>query len=315
VEINEIQTKLKSIRDNVSSVVVGMNDVTDTLLIALLSDGHVLLEGKPGVGKTTMAKTFAQTIGGRFQRIQMTPDLLPSDVLGVNMFNPEKRVWELHSGPIFGNIVLIDELNRASPKVQSAFLEVMQEKQVTIEGKSLVLGKPFMVIATQVPYGEAGTYPLTTVQVDRFAYKVSLDYPKADEEVEILRRMDLIESISIDPMIQLTDVVSLGEHAKLIQVHERINRYLVNLVTWLRASRYIRAGPGPRASISLMKGCRVRALMEGRDYVIPDDVKFLADKALPHRMELTPQARADEVSTESLVRDALKAVEVPKDLD
>jgi MoxR-like ATPase len=314
VEASEVQSKLKAVRDSVSEVVVGMDDVMEMLLIALLSDGHVLLEGKPGVGKTTMAKTFAKAIGGSFQRIQMTPDLLPSDVLGVNVYNQQKRDWTLRRGPIFGNIILIDELNRSSPKVQSAFLEVMQERQVTIEGQTLLLEKPFMVIATQVPYGEAGTYPLTSVQIDRFAYKVTLGYPEAGEEMEILKRTDLIESIDIEPTIELDDVLSMEDQVKMVYVHERVKAYIVDIVNTLRGNRYVRAGPGPRASINLMKGCRVRAMMEGRSYVIPDDVKKLANPTLTHRLELTVQARADETSPERLIQEALGSVEVPKDL-
>ena len=309
----ESQNSLKVVRDNVSQIVVGMDDVIDTLLIALISEGHILLEGKPGVGKTTVAKVFASSIGGKFQRIQMTPDMLPNDVLGVNVFDPETRKWELHKGPIFGSVILIDELNRASPKVQSAFLEVMQERQVTIEGTTLPIDNPFIVIATQVPYGEAGTYPLTTVQNDRFAYRVSMGYPSLEEESEILRRMDMLETIIVKPVLKPGDVAVMQEQAKMVIVGEKVNRYLLEVVNWLRSSRYVRAGPGPRASISLMKGSRVRAMMEDREYVIPDDVKFLADKALAHRIELTPQARADEVYPETLVADALKAVEVPKD--
>jgi len=309
---NQVQDKLRAVRGNVSQIVVGMDDVVDTLIIALVSEGHILLEGKPGVGKTTVAKVFANTIGGRFQRIQMTPDMLPGDVLGTNIFDPETRRWELHRGPIFGNVILIDELNRASPKVQSAFLEVMQERQVTIEGTSLFLETPFIVIATQVPYGEAGTYPLTTVQIDRFAYRVSMEYPTPEDEAEILRRMDMLDTVHVKPILTRDDILSLQEQAKLITVNERLNRYLADVVNHLRSSRYVRAGPGPRASISLMKGCRVNAMMEERDYVIPDDVKALAERALAHRIELTPQARADEVSPETLIQETLTSVEVPK---
>jgi len=169
------------------------------------------------------------------------------------------------------------------------------------------------VIATQVPYGEAGTYPLTTVQIDRFAYRVIMEYPSRENESEILRRMDMLDTINVKPILTRNDIITLQEQAKMITISEKLNIYLAELVTWLRGSRYIRAGPGPRASISLMKGCRVKAMVEDRDYVIPDDIKFLADKALVHRIELTPQARADEVSAEELIEEALKTVEVPKE--
>jgi MoxR-like ATPase len=190
----------------------------------------------------------------------------------------------------------------------------MQERQVTIEGETLPLGKPFMVIATQVPYGEAGTYPLTSVQIDRFAYKVSLGYPTASEEAEVLSRLDRIESFIVKPVLDLSEIVEIEGHAKEVYVHPRVSGYLVDLVSKLRENPYVRAGPGPRATISLFKGCRVRALMDGRSYVIPDDAKAIAGKALPHRMELTPQARADEVSPEEIIKEALDSVAVPKDI-
>jgi MoxR-like ATPase len=188
----------------------------------------------------------------------------------------------------------------------------MQERQVTIEGTSLPLETPFIVIATQIPYGEAGTYPLTTVQIDRFAYRVNMDYPSKENESEILRRMDMLDTINVKPILTRSEIISLQEQAKLVTVDEKINNYLAEIAAWLRASRYVRAGPGPRASISLMKGSRVRAMVEERNYVIPDDIKFLADKALTHRIELTPQARADEITSEELVQEALDTIEVPK---
>lgn len=315
VELSEIQERLAQVREEVEQVVVGLDDVVDTLLVAILSQGHVLLEGLPGLGKTTLAKTFAHAMGGEFKRIQMTPDLLPADVLGVNVYNQRNDTWTLRKGPVFANVVLADELNRASPKVQSAFLEAMQERQVTIDGKMLPIKLPFMVIATQTPYGEAGTYPLTSVQTDRFAYKVSLDYPSVEDEVEIISRIDEIEQANLDPVLQPQEVIELMEQAKSLYVHIRVRRYIVDLVSKLRGNRQVKAGPSPRATICLLKGARVRAMMEGREYVIPDDVKALALNALHHRVELSPQAEVDEISVESLVAEALEATEVPKGLE
>lgn len=315
MELNDVQEKLAQVREEVAEVIVGLDDVVDALLVALLSQGHVLLEGLPGLGKTTLAKTFAHVIGGEFNRIQMTPDLLPADVLGVNVYNQRDGTWNLRKGPVFANIILADELNRASPKVQSAFLEAMQERQVTIERETLPMRLPFMVIATQIPYGEAGTYPLTSVQIDRFAYKVSLDYPNPEDEVEIIRRIDNIEQANIDPALERDEVVELTERTRSLYVHNRVRQYIVGLVLKLRGNSQIRAGPSPRASIWLLKGARVKAMMEGRDYVIPDDVKELAFNALRHRLQLTPQAEADEVFAESLIAEALEATRVPKGLE
>jgi len=312
MQADEVQASLKRIRSRVGEVVVGYDEVVDTLIVALLSGGHVLLEGPPGIGKTTMARSFAQSVGGDFKRIQMTPDLLPADVLGVNVYNQREGDWTLKKGPIFGNIILVDELNRAPPKVQSAFLEVMQERQVTIEGVTMYMERPFMVIATQVPYTRAGTYLLSDVQLDRFAFKVDLGYPLRGVEEEILRRVDVIEEPRLEAVLTPRAVVELSEQVSGIQVHERIQGYILDVVAWLRGNSSIREGPSTRASLWLLKGSRARALLEGRDYVVPDDVKFLADKVLTHRIELTPQARAEETNERGLVKAALEAVPVPK---
>jgi MoxR-like ATPase len=314
VETVDVQEKLTRVREGVAEVVVGLEDVVDTLLVALISEGHVLLEGLPGLGKTTLAKTFAQAIGGEFKRIQMTPDMLPSDVLGVNVFNQRDSTWSLRKGPVFSNILLVDELNRASPKVQSAFLEVMQEKQVTLEGERLPMKLPFMVIATQIP-GGAGTYPLTPVQVDRFSFKVSLDYPGTEDEVEVLGRIDSIETANTDPVLKPEEITDLADLARSVFVNKRVRSYIVDLVSSIRGNRHVRSGPSPRASIWLLKGSRVRALMEGRDYAIPDDVKSLASRVLVHRVELTPQAEAEDVSVEELIAEAVENTPVPKGLE
>jgi len=312
LQAEEVQSRLTSIRKRVGEVVVGYDEVVETLIIALLSGGHVLLEGPPGIGKTTLARSFAQSVGGDFKRIQMTPDLLPADVLGVNVYNQRDGSWSLKRGPIFANVVLVDELNRAPPKVQSAFLEVMQERHVTIEGQTLYMDKPFMVIATQVPYTRAGTYLLSDVQLDRFAFKVDLGYPSRGVEDEILHRVDVLETPDLEAILSSKDVVELSEQVLGIEVHERVRSYILDLITWLRGNSSIREGPSTRASLWLLKGSRARALLEGRDYVIPDDVKFLADKVLTHRVELTPQARAEDVSESELVAKALETVAVPK---
>jgi len=306
---NEVVTKIIS---EVSKVVVGKSDVLQMLAVATLSEGHVLLEGLPGAGKTIIAKAFAKAIGGEFKRIQMTPDLLPSDIVGCSVYNLHKGSWEIRKGPIFANVVLVDELNRAPPRTQAALLEAMQERQVTIEGISMPLPRPFLVLATQVPTGAEGTYPLTDVQLDRFAYRIEVNYPSMDEEIEVLDRIDAIDEMEISNVASPEVLASVIDEVKKVKVSNAIKKYIVNLVDRLRSYEEIRWGPSPRASIWLYKGSRSLAFILGRDYVIPDDVKAIAPLVLIHRIKLKPEYEAEGYTPRKLIDRVLQEVEVPK---
>jgi len=308
----ELHKLLEKILDSASEIIIGKKDVLEAIMVAILSEGHILLEGVPGVGKTLIAKTIAQLIGGEFKRIQMTPDLLPADIIGTNIYNPQAATFTLKKGPIFANIILTDELNRASPKTQSALIEAMQEKQVTIEGQTLPLPTPFLVIATQTPYEVAGTYPLSEVQIDRFALKIEVTYPNQQEEIEIISKIDHIERAEIQPVTTPQQVAQLIEETRRIYVAENLKQYIVNIVNNIRKNPYVKMGPSPRASIWLMKGARALALLNRRNYITPDDIKKLAPLAISHRLVLTTEAETEEITPQQIIQEALKQTPVPK---
>ncbi|MEM4863318.1 MAG: MoxR family ATPase [Candidatus Nezhaarchaeales archaeon] len=302
---------ISRILSEVERIIVGKRDVIEMMIVALISEGHILLEGPPGTAKTLMAKTFAQAIGARFSRIQMTPDTLPADILGTVIYDVRRGDFQTKKGPIFANIVLVDELNRAPPKTQAAFLEVMQERQVTIEGTSYPMEKPFLVLATQIPYGSSGTYPLTEVQIDRFAYKVVVHHPTPEEELQILDRVDFIESEVARQVATRDEILKLIDQARKVHVSEAVKHYIVSLVTSLRDNRMLVNGPSARASIWLMKASRAYALVKGRDYVIPDDVKAVAPHVLRHRLQLRREV-VEEVNEDQIIEETLKQIPVPK---
>lgn len=299
------------ILDEVSKVVVGKGEVKETLLVALLSEGHVLIEGMTGTAKTLLARTFAQVIGGGFKRIQFTPDMLPADVTGFYMYTPSGEARFI-PGPVFTNILLTDELNRATPRTQAALLEAMQERQVTIEGRTHPLPRPFMVIASQMPYGAAGTYPLAEVQVDRFMFRAWSGYPTKEEEEMVVGKIDYIEEPDVSVVSRPEDVLSLQRLVRKVHVSERVRRYIVDLVGCIRQDPDVLIGPSPRASIALYKGSRALAFLQRRDYVIPDDVKRLAPQALEHRIRVKPEAEMEDVTPKAIVERALKETPVPK---
>lgn len=300
------------IMEEVSRYLVGREDLVRLLIVALLSGGHVLVEGLTGTAKTLMARTFSQAIGGEFKRVQLTPDMLPGDITGFNLYRPDGSS-NFVPGPLFAHVVLADELNRATPRTHSAFIEAMQERQVTVEGTTYPLPSPFLVVASQVPYGSEGTYPLTDVQTDRFMLRVWSGYPERDEELQILAQADLLEEPKVEPMTTPQEILELREAVKEVHISELVQGYIVSLVDRVRRDEDVLMGPSPRASLALYRGSRALAFLEGRDFVLPDDVRRLALPALEHRIRVNAEAELDEVRPQSLVKRALDEVPVPKE--
>ena len=305
------QALLKSITDEVSRVVVGKDDTKELLLLALLSQGHVLIEGLPGTAKTTTARTFAQAIGGTFKRVQGTPDLLPSDILGFYLYRPDGEANFL-PGPIFANVVLVDELNRTTPRTQSALLESMQEQQVTIERVSHTLEQPFIVIASQVPYGGPGTSPLSEVQTDRFMFRTWSGLPGLEEEDRILRDIDVITGPAVRAVATPEEIIVLQQEVKKVYIADSVRHYILEIIDKLRHHPDVIAGLSTRAPITLLKGSRARAFAQERDYVIPDDVKRLLLPALSHRLQLSPEAEMENTRPEPIIEEVAAQVPVPK---
>lgn len=301
----------RRITDAVSAVVIGKDEAKRILLVALLSGGHVLIEGLTGTAKTLLGKTFALAIGGRFKRIQLTPDMLPTDVTGFYIYSRNVKA-RFVPGPIFANIVLADELNRTTPRTQAAFLEAMQERQVTIEGNIHPLAEPFMVIASEIPSGGPGTYPLADVQADRFMFRVWSGYASADEEAEVLGRIDHLEEPAIEPATTPEEVLATRNDVRSVYVTEDVRRYVVSLMRRIREDPDLAGGPSTRAGVALYKGGRALAFLEGRDFVLPDDIKRLALPALVHRIHVRPEAEMDGVTPEMVVQRALADIAVPK---
>ena len=297
--------------NEISKVIIGKGEIEETLTVALIAGGHVLIEGLPGTAKTKLARTFAEVIGGQFKRIQFTPDMMPADVTGFYIYSPD-GASRFIEGPIFAHIVLADELNRTTPRTQSALLEAMQEYQVTIEGKSYSLAKPFMVIATQVQSGGEGTYPLTGVQVDRFLLRVTSEYSSKEEEKQIISNIDIIDEPDIKTVATLDEIKELQELAKGAHVSPDIVEYTTSIVDSLRLDPDVLSGPSVRAGIALFKCSRVLALLDGRDFVIPDDIKHLALHAIEHRIRLKPEAEMDDITPRMIVERTLEKVPVPK---
>jgi MoxR-like ATPase len=297
---------------NMAEVIQGKSEVIELVLLCLISEGHLLIEDVPGVGKTSLAKALAASIDGSFGRLQFTPDLLPTDVVGLTVWNRNTSEFEFRPGPIFGNIVLADEINRASPKTQSALLEAMAEAQVTVDGTTYPLADPFMVIATQNPIEHEGTYPLPESQLDRFLMRVSVGYPDTQHELEILDTHGDHDALDdIGSVITAAEVQGLADAAKGVHVAPALKSYLVELANASRRHPHLSLGMSPRATLALQKVARARAAAAGRAYVVPDDLKALAEPVLAHRLLVTPEAQLQGISTADALTEVLRAVPVP----
>lgn len=306
------QAVCSAILTNVERVIRGQRDTLRKTMAALATGGHVLLEDYPGTGKTTLAKALARSIDGGFKRIQFTPDLLPSDILGVSVFNPREQEFRFHEGPVFTNILLADEINRASPRTQSALLEAMGETQVSVDGVRRALPDLFFVIATQNPVEFRGTYPLPEAQMDRFAVRLALGYVPAEEEVAVLSAQEKSHPLDqLEAVASVSDIIVLKEAATLVRMSGELKRYIVDLCAATRTRPGVQLGAGPRASIALMKLAQALAVMDGLDFVSPDQVQELAVAVIAHRIVLEPQARFSGISSRGIVEDVLKKTRVP----
>jgi len=303
---------LRSLLDNVTRVLIGKRREVELALIALASEGHILIEDVPGVGKTMLAKSLAKSIGCSFSRIQFTPDLLPSDVTGVSIYNQKTEEFEFRPGPVVAQILLADEINRATPKTQSALLESMGERQLTVDGKTYPLPPPFMVMATQNPIEYEGTFPLPEAQLDRFIMRIRLGYPARDDEVAVLDSQVISHPIEdIGQVIDVSDLLETHREVRRIHVDALLRGYMVDLVGATRTHADVYLGASPRGSLSLFRTAQAAALLAGRDYVIPDDVKMLVEPVLGHRVIMNPAARVRNVQSGAVLREVLQSVSVP----
>ncbi len=316
IDLTALKSAVEKIKQELGKIIVGQNDFIDLLLVALLADGHVLIEGVPGVAKTITAKLLAKTIKTDFSRIQFTPDLMPSDVLGTSVLNMKTSEFEFKNGPIFSNLVLIDEINRAPAKTQAALFEVMEERQVTIDGNTYKLGNPFMVLGTQNPIDQEGTYALPEAQLDRFIFKINVGYPNLEEEVLILKthndRKGTLPQNLITPVLTEKELVEYKAKVQEILIEDKILLYIAQIITKTRNHPHLYLGGSPRASIAVLNASKAFAAINGRDFVIPEDIKKVLYPVLRHRLILTPEREMEGMTTDKVIEMVVQSVEVPR---
>jgi len=311
-ELNGARQIAEKIIDNVDRVIVGKRKTVELAVIGLISKGHLLIEDAPGVGKTMLARSLAKSVDCSFKRIQFTPDMLPGDITGVSVFNQKTSDFEFRAGPIMANIVLADEINRATPKVQSALLECMEESQITVDGVTHDMPSPFHVLATQNPIEYEGTFPLPETQLDRFMLRVSLGYPSISDEITIMEKQHFAHPIeSLRPVADRAEVLTLETAVRKVFVDELVRQYIASLVAATRQHAGVRLGASPRGSLALFRTIQARALLQGRDYVLPDDVKYMAEPVLAHRLILRSKEQAEDRSGRSFVAQLLETIPVP----
>ena len=316
LNLQPLQENVEKVKAEIAKVIVGQNKMIDQLLVAVLSNGHVLLEGVPGVAKTISAKLLAKTLSLDFSRIQFTPDLMPSDIIGTSVFDLSKSAFEFKKGPIFSNFILIDEINRAPAKTQAALFEVMEERQITADGTTYILEKPFLVIATQNPIEQEGTYRLPEAQLDRFLFKINIDYPNLAEEIHIIQKENELQSrdkmSDIATIISQSHIIEFQELVKQILIEQNLIEYIAKIVLNTRENAFLYLGASPRASIAILNAAKGFAALRGRDFVTPDDIKDAAIPVLQHRVVVTPEREMEGITSTEIIKQIVDSVEIPR---
>jgi MoxR-like ATPase len=315
-DLSKLSEAVTRIKDTLAKIIVGQQDTIDLLIAGILADGHLLIEGVPGIAKTLTAKLIAKSIDARFSRIQFTPDLMPSDVLGTSVFNPKTIDLEYKKGPIFGNIILIDEINRAPAKTQSALFEVMEERQITIDGTTYKMDEPFIVLATQNPIEQEGTYRLPEAQLDRFLFKIEIKYPSLEEEIAIItqqhQQTTSAQLANVKPVLTVDDIIALRKQVRSLHVEPKLLEFVAKIIHETRSNKSLFLGGSPRASLAIVNSAKAFAAMQGRDFITPEDIIWVAPAVLRHRIMLTPDKEMEGVTPDDVVAQIIQKIEIPR---